>query len=124
MTDWTMQSMADDRQLLSMRLQAFVAPLAAKALAQRIGCDVRTAENIKKGYWPIARHWLGLVRAFGRDITDAVFHPDDAIERLTREVAQHEQQLAAARSKLRLVEQEAPGHRPRLAQVPRPLPAD
>jgi len=121
MTDWTMQSMADDRQLLSMRLSAFVSPLAAKALAQKIGCDVRTAENIKKGHWPIARHWLGLVAAFGRDVTEAVFHPDEAVERLTREVAEHEQQLAAARSKLRLVEQEAPRPLPRLAQVPRRL---
>jgi len=66
--------MADDPQVLSQRLARFVAPVPAKHLSRLIGCDVRTAENMKRGHWPIARHWAGLIRAFGEDVTEAVFH--------------------------------------------------
>jgi hypothetical protein len=70
--------MRDDPQVLSRRLAAFVRPIPAKVLADRIGCTERTAENIRRGHWPIARHWLALVRTFGRDLTECVFHPDAA----------------------------------------------
>jgi hypothetical protein len=90
--------MRDDPQLLSRRLALFVRPMPAKELAEIIECDERTAENIRRGKWPIARHWLGLVRAFGRDLTEAVFHPDEAVERLERECAELEAQIAAKRA--------------------------
>jgi hypothetical protein len=90
--------MEPDPQLLPTRLRAFLAPVPAKELSRRIACDVRTAENIKSGHWPIARHWAGLVAAFGRDLTEAVFHPDAAAERLEQEVRHLEEQLAAKRA--------------------------
>lgn len=96
------QCMRTDPQLLSERLMAFVRPRAdAKTLARLVGCDVRTAENIRRGHWPIARHWAGLVATFGRDLTDAVFHPSAAAARLEAEVRELEQQLAARRAALR-----------------------
>jgi hypothetical protein len=71
---------------------------SAKDLARQIGCDPRAAEGYRAGrYWPQARHWLGIVAAFGRDVTEAVFHPDAATERLAREVRELEQQLDAKR---------------------------
>lgn len=99
--------MRDDPQLLSRRLAAFVRPIPAKVLAERIGSTERTAENIKRGHWPIARHWAALVRSFGRDLTECVFHPDAAYARLTEEVADLEAKLAERRAALRVVEKEA-----------------
>lgn len=99
--------MRPDPHLLSRRLAAFVAPVPAKVLAQKIGCTERTAENIRRGHWPIARHWLALVRTFGRDLTECVFHPDAAYARLTEEVAELEAKLAERRAALRVVEKEA-----------------
>jgi hypothetical protein len=99
--------MPDDRQTLSRRLAAYVNPFSAKELAIKLGCTERTAENIRKGHWPIARHWLALVRAFGRDLTECVFHPDAAAARLAEEVAALEAQLAERRAALRVVEKEA-----------------
>ena len=94
--------MPTDRQLLSDRLAAFVRQRGdAKTLARTIQCDVRTAENIRKGHWPNARHWLGLLRAFGHDITEAVFHPEQAAQRLEQEVRQLERQLEERRAALR-----------------------
>lgn len=101
--------MRTDPQLLSDRLRAFVRERAdAKGLSRLIGCDVRTAENIRQGHWPIARHWSGLVAAFGRDLTDAVFHPSIAVARLEAEVRDLEQQLADRRAALRDVAGAAP----------------
>lgn len=102
-----------DPQVLPRRLRTFLAPVPAKELSRQIGCDVRTAENIRQGHWPIARHWAGLVAAFGRDLTEAVFHPDAAIERLEREVRDLERQLADRRARAEAVE----GGRARLAQA-------
>jgi hypothetical protein len=90
--------MRDDPQLLSNRLKAFVSKVPAKILAEEIGCDIRTAENIRQGHWPIARHWMGLLRMFGEDLTEAVFHPEKAVERLEREVHDLERQLAEKRA--------------------------
>ena len=102
MTQTLEQCMRRDPQLLATRLQAFVRPRAdAKTLAKLIGCDVRTAENIRRGHWPIARHWAGIVAAFGRDVTDAVFHPDAAAARLEAEVRELERTLAERRAALR-----------------------
>lgn len=98
--------MAPDRQTLQGRLALFVRRYSAKQLAILVGCDERTAENMRKGYWPIARHWAGLIAAFGRDITEAVFHPDAAAARLAEEIAQLESQLAERRSALGVVGQE------------------
>ncbi len=96
-----MQSMGRDPHILSKRLAAFVKRQgSAKELSDRIGCDVRTAENIREGHWPIARHWLGLLLAFGKDLTDAVFHPDEAAARLELEVAALDQALARKRADL------------------------
>lgn len=100
MTFGALQSMDDDPQVLARRLAAFVAPVPAKRLARQVGCDIRTAENIKRGHWPIARHWAGLIRTFGEDLTEAVFHPQRAIERLSREVRDLEEELAAKRAAL------------------------
>ncbi|MES2724891.1 MAG: hypothetical protein V4656_17200 [Pseudomonadota bacterium] len=90
--------MRDDPQLLPNRLKAFVSKVPAKILADEIGCDVRTAENIRQGHWPIARHWVGLIRMFGEDLTEAVFHPERAAQRLEREVYALERQLAEKRA--------------------------
>lgn len=110
--------MRTDPQLLSDRLRAFVRPRAdAKTLARLVGCDVRTAENIRRGHWPIARHWAGLVATFGRDLTDAVFHPSAAAARLEAEVRELEQQLADRRAALRDVEGFAPGRPEAVASV-------
>lgn len=74
---------------------------SAKDLARRIGCDPRSAEGYRAGrYWPQARHWLGIVAAFGRDVTEAVFHPDAATERLAQEVRALEDQLARRKADL------------------------
>lgn len=100
MTYGALRSMADDPQILSRRLARFVSPVPAKQLSRLVGCDVRTAENIKRGHWPIARRWAGLIRAFGEDVTEAVFHPHKAAERLEREVHDLEQQLACKRAAL------------------------
>lgn len=112
--------MPDDRQVLTRRLAAYLQPVPAKVLAQKIGSSESVAENIRKGHWPMARHWAALVRAFGRDLTDCVFHPDAAAARLAEEVAELESQLAARRAALRVVEQEARsfGARPQAAVAP------
>lgn len=87
-----------DPQVLPKRLRSFLEPISAKELSRRACCDIRTAENIKQGHWPIARHWAGLVATFGRDLTDAVFHPDVAAERLEQECRDLERQLAEKRA--------------------------
>lgn len=120
MTATGTQCMRDDPQLLPRRLARFVEPIPAKTLAERIGCDVRTAENIRRGHWPIARHWLGLLTVFGRDITDAVFHPDAAAVRLEQEVAELEARLAERRAALRLVAEGPRSFAPRVAQASAP----
>ena len=102
MTSIGVHCMRDDPQLLQDRLAAFVRQRAdAKTLARLIQCDVRTAENIRRGHWPTARHWLGLIAAFGADVTEAVFHPDQATARLEAEVRALEQQLEERKAALR-----------------------
>lgn len=98
MTDWTMQSTERD---LNRMLGDYLSKKStcAKDLARRIGCDPRTAEGFRAGrHWPQAKHWLGLVTAFGADLTEAVFHPEKATERLEREIRELEQQLAERRA--------------------------
>lgn len=86
--------------ILAERLAAYLRRRTnAKGLARQIGCDPRTAENLLQGHWPSARHWLGIVSAFGRDVTEAVFHPQDAVARLTTEVERLERELADTRSR-------------------------
>lgn len=95
------QSMSHDPQILPVRLGRYLAKLPAKEVARIARCDIRTAENIKRGQnWPIARHWLGLVATFGEDLTEAVFHPEKANARLAREIYDLEQTLAAKRAAL------------------------
>lgn len=106
MTDWTMQSTERD---LSKMLGAYLRQRSpsAKHLARRIGCDPRTAEGFRAGrHWPQAKHWPGIIAAFGRDLTEAVFHPDEAAARLSEEIAQLEAELAARRATLGVVETE------------------
>ena len=77
---------------------------SAKHLAREIGCDPRTAEGFRAGrHWPQAKHWAGLIATFGRDLTDAVFHPSEAAERLEREARELEQQAEAKRRMARQV---------------------
>jgi hypothetical protein len=79
--------METNPQLLQKRLREFLRPrVTAKTLARAIPCDPRTAENMMGGHWPAARHWLGLIRVFGDDVVEAVFRPEDAAERLEREI--------------------------------------
>lgn len=88
-----------------------------KRLASAIDCTPKAAENILSGAWPCARHWAALVAEFGRDITEAVFHPDEAAQRLEQEVRQLEQQLASRRAALRDVAGAVPGRPEALAPV-------
>lgn len=117
MTDVTMQSTERDlREMLGAYLTRNSA--SAKDLARRIGCDPRTAEGFRAGrYWPQAKHWLGLTFAFGRDLTDAVFHPEAAAARLAEEVAALENELAAKRAALRQTAIAAPRVALSLAEV-------
>lgn len=86
--------------LLAERLSAYLRRRTnAKGLARQIGCDPRTAENILSSHWPNARHWLGIVSAFGADVTEAVFHPQDAVARLETEVERLERELADTRAR-------------------------
>lgn len=83
---------------------------SAKELARQIGCDPRAAEGYRAGrYWPQARHWPGIVAAFGADVTEAVFHPERAAARLEHEVHTLEQQLAEKRAALIDVQGTGPG---------------
>lgn len=102
MTSGASHCMEPAPQLLRARLADYVRRQGdAKTLARTINCDVRTAENIRSGHWPNARHWAGIVAAFGRDVTDAVFHPDAAAARLEAEVRELERTLAERRAALR-----------------------
>lgn len=92
----------DDPRRLQMRLSAFVAERAtAKQLARLIDSDVRTAEGIRRGYWPQAKHFAAIVRCFGRDVLDAVFNPEiDSVEaRLEQEERHARQVYLAARAR-------------------------
>lgn len=92
--------MGSNPHLLSERLAAYLRRRTnAKGLARQIGCDPRTAENVLAGHWPNARHWLGIVSAFGADVTEAVFHPQDAVARLETEVERLERELADTRAR-------------------------
>lgn len=87
---------------------------SAKDLARRIECDPRTADGYRRGlYWPAARHWVSIVAAFGKDVTEAVFHPDEAAARLRMELRQREDELEALRAELAEADRAAAG----LAQV-------
>lgn len=92
--------MEQNPRVLSERLSAFLRrrTTSAKSLAREIDCDPRTAENLLSGTWPGARHWLGIVRAFGHDVTEAVFHPQDAVARLETQVERLERELADTRA--------------------------
>ena len=113
MTDLTMRSTERD---LRETLGAYLTrrSTSAKDLARKIGCTPRAAENFRAGrYWPQAKHWAALSLTFGRDLTDAVFHPEVAAERLAQEVAALEEELAEKRAALR----QTAGVAPRLAEV-------
>lgn len=91
MTYWTDQSMVEDPQILSKRLGLFVRQIPTKDFANRIECDLRTAENIRAGKtWPIARHWLRIWLEFGDDVLEAVFYPERVEARLAREAEARE----------------------------------
>jgi len=106
MTDWTMQNTEHE---LSDLLGDFLRRRtdSAKDLARLIDCDPRTAEGFRAGrYWPGARHWRLIVRAFGRDVWSAVFEPeiDPVLARLTREQRQLEERLYEIQARRRAVE--------------------
>lgn len=103
MTYGAMQVMSAEHKILPERLGAALRQRtpSAKHLANRIDCDPRTAERIRKGdHWPTARHWWAITTEFGDDIVEAVFRPDQAAARLAREVADLEAKLAAKRAEL------------------------
>jgi len=111
--------MGHDPQLLSRRLGEFLRTrIGAKDLSRAIRCDVRTAENMRQGHWPMARHWLGLIVTFGEDITESVFHPERAAERFEKEIRDLEKQLAERKAALQQAAEEARIHpaRPRSAR--------
>jgi hypothetical protein len=111
MTDWTMQSTDRDPRTL---LGAFFSRRTADAadLAKLIRCDKRTARNYRDGrYWPQAKHWVGIVAAFGEDVTQAVFHPEAAIARLEKEAREREEDAQRARLALEEAVRAAAGPR-------------
>lgn len=103
MTDWTMQSTERDlSEMLGLFLRRRTS--SAKDLAKLIECDPRTAEGFRAGrYWPGARHWRLIARAFGRDVLAAVFEPeiDHVLARLTMEERQLEERLNEIRARRR-----------------------
>lgn len=101
-----MDFMRDDPRSLSTRLASFVAGrVTTKQLARLLDSDVRTAENIRRGHWPQARHFAAIVRAFGQDVIDAVFTPEiDTVEaRLEAEERHARQAYLAARARRQAV---------------------
>lgn len=100
MTDWTMESTERDLSgILGRYLRARTT--CAKDLARRIDCEPRTAEGFRAGrHWPQAKHWPRLIGAFGRDIIDCVFFPDEALARLTEEEAALEAKLRETRAQI------------------------
>lgn len=101
MTDLLVQSTEYD---LSEMLGTFLRRRtgSAKELARLIDCDPRTAEGFRAGrYWPSARHWKLIARAFGRDAISAVFDPeiDQTLARLRREERELEERLNELRAR-------------------------
>jgi hypothetical protein len=97
-----MDFMRDDPRNLRTRLAEFVATRATtKQLSAIIGGDLRSAENIRRGHWPRDTHLAAIVRAFGRDVLDAVFIPEiEAVEaRLEAEERHARQVYLAARAR-------------------------
>ena len=90
--------MRDDPQRLQARLAAYVRPRASsKQLARLLGSDERTAENIRRGHWPQARHFASIVRAFGSDVLDAVFNPElESVEARLEQEERHARQVYLA----------------------------
>lgn len=88
----------DDPRRLQTRLSVFVAErTTAKQLAKLIDSDIRTAENIRRGYWPQAKHFAAIVRAFGRDVIDVVFNPEiDAVAARLEAEERHARQVYLA----------------------------
>lgn len=106
----------DDPKILQLRLAAYLRPYPAKVLARKGGCSEDTAEKWREGVsWPSARHWLHLIAAFGRDLTECVFHPDAAAARLAEEVAELEAKLAERRAALGVVAEGGRSFAPRMA---------
>jgi len=119
MTDWAMQNTEHD---LSEMLGAYLRrrTASAKEVARLAGCDPRTAEGFRAGrHWPQAKHWRKLATAFGREITDFVFHPEEWADEAEREVAELEAKLAEKRALAR----EAKRSRPQAARSFAPLEA-
>lgn len=116
MTDFTMESTEHDlREILGMFLRRRTQ--SAKDLARLIDCEPRTAEGFRAGrYWPTARHWRLIVRAFGRDVLAAVFDPeiDHVLARLTMEERQLEERLHDIRKARRSATGALEGHEERL----------
>jgi hypothetical protein len=86
MTDLCMQSDVGNPQSLSERLGAFLRQhTTAKTLATIIKCDIRTAENLRRGVWPIERHFEALRQTYGRPLLAALFWPDEEAARIEEE---------------------------------------
>lgn len=101
-----MDFVRDDPRSLQTRLAAFIAGrTTTKQLARLLDSDVRTAENIRRGHWPQAKHFAAIVRAYGRDVVDAVLTPEiDAVEaRLEAEERHARQAYLAARARRQAV---------------------
>ena len=104
----------DPTHLLGAYLRRQFPTGAAKQTARVADCDPRTAEGYVEGRrWPNARHWARLAATFGADITDAVFHPEAAAERLQRECDVLAQELETKRAAARALTGLAQADRPR-----------
>lgn len=119
MTYVELQRMSEDPQILLKRLSAFAkARGSAKEFARAAGCDVRTAENMRRGVsWPNARHFLSLWLTFGDDFVEALLHPERAKLRLQKEVDDLARQLAEKKAALELADGEGRSFAPRRSKA-------
>ena len=94
MTELTLQDMVENPQSLSGRLGQFLRDrLSAKQLSELIDCDIRTAENLRRGTWPIERHYQRLKDTFGKPFVAALHWPDEEAARIEDECRELEQRL-------------------------------
>jgi hypothetical protein len=107
MTDCTMQNTERDlSQMLGELLRQRTT--SAKDLARKIDCDPRAAEGYRAGRHLPPLPVFARMAVLWRDLADAILHPNEAVERLEREVADREARLAEAKALLRAVESGVP----------------
>lgn len=92
---------------------------AVKRLAATIEATPKVAENAMLGHWPGDDTFAAIVRAFGRDVLDAVFAPEiePVLAKLKEQERRLEEQLAEARARRRQAEGGDPGSAAGVAPV-------